>query len=272
MVRLAKNECCTWDFTISKEGNDNSKINKSLKEWCKKWVYQLEEGKGGYKHYQGRLSLKLKTRSPPIFILGMHYSVTSKANMDNDFYVIKEDSRIDGPWSSEDPEIYIPLQYRDITLYPYQKMILDSRLNFDPRKINLIYDKKGNKGKSTVASIGELLYNAIDLPPVNDAKELIQVMANICIDTNNRHPGLVFIDMPRAMNKESLCGMYTAIEQIKKGKLYDMRYHYKAYWIDSPQIWVFTNIEPNMDWLSADRWNIYTIKNNTLKGFCGALL
>ncbi|WP_445772263.1 hypothetical protein, partial [Rheinheimera sp.] len=48
-------------------------------------------------------------------------------------------------------------------------------------------------------------------------------------------------------------------EQIKKGKLYDTRYKYQEYWIDSPQIWVFSNIEPDLSMLSLDRWRIWTI-------------
>ena len=34
-----------------------------------------------------------------------------------------------------------------------------------------------------------------------------------------RKPRIVFVDMPRAMDKKKLGGMYTAIEQIKKGKV-----------------------------------------------------
>lgn len=74
-----------------------------------------------------------------------------------------------------------------------------------------------------------------------------------------RSPSPIFLDMPRAMNKERLNGIYTAVEQIKKGKLYDLRYSYKEYWIDSPQIWVFSNIEPDISLLSRDRWRIWTI-------------
>jgi hypothetical protein len=66
------------------------------------------------------------------------------------------------------------------------------------------------------------------------------------------------------MDKDRLNGIYTAIEQIKKGKLYDLRYKYKCYWIDSPCIWVFTNREPDENLLSRDRWKIYEIKKQKL--------
>ena len=79
------------------------------------------------------------------------------------------------------------------------------------------------------------------------------------MDTDNRKPKGIFFDMPRAMSKESLHGFYSAIEQIKKGKLYDCRYHYKSYWIDSPRIFIFTNKLPDMKLLSADRWRLWFI-------------
>jgi hypothetical protein len=61
------------------------------------------------------------------------------------------------------------------------------------------------------------------------------------------------------MDKRKLGGMYSAIEQIKKGKVYDMRYSYKEWWFNSPQIWVFGNHMPDLSMLSADRWKIWSI-------------
>jgi hypothetical protein len=55
--------------------------------------------------------------------------------------------------------------------------------------------------------------------------------------------------------------MFTAIEQIKKGKLYDFRYSYKTFWIDSPQIWVFCNWLPDTSYLSMDRWKVWNIND-----------
>jgi len=70
--------------------------------------------------------------------------------------------------------------------------------------------------------------------------------------------------MPRAIDKTRLYGMYSAIEQVKKGKLFDIRYNYKAWWIDSPQIWVFTNHLPDLNLLSGDRWRIWVINDDKI--------
>lgn len=65
----------------------------------------------------------------------------------------------------------------------------------------MIYDPQGNNGKSTLAAIAELTCDAIDLPPLNDFKDLIALLCNICMDKHLRAPGLVFVDLPRAMKK-----------------------------------------------------------------------
>lgn len=259
---MTTNAVCVWDFTLSKEKANKDELLEKIKSSCKQWCFQLEKGKGGYEHFQGRVSLKIKSRKGPAWFPSIHWSPTSGENKDNMFYVCKEDTRIDGPWCDTDKDIYIPKQFRNIKLKIWQNKVIQSKNLFNDRIVNLIYDPVGNKGKSTVASIGELMHNGIDLPPVNDAKDLIQTMCDICMSKNQRDPGLVFLDLPRAMDKERLFGMYQAIEQVKKGKLYDMRYKYRDWWIDSPTIWVFSNHKPDLSVLSADRWKIYTITDD----------
>lgn len=265
-----------YDFTLSKDANDfdHVKINKDLRDYCKAWTFQLEESADGYVHYQGRFSLRSKRTLKScidIFVTNLNWKgkllPTARSNTRNFNYVQKADTRIAGPWTDKDKIeeiIYIPKQYRNIKLYDWQEKVIEMSKTFNTRQVNCIFDPHGNNGKSTLASIVELKYGGIDLPPINDMKELVATMCNICCATNNRKPGMVFMDMPRAMDKTRLYGIYTAIEQIKKGKLYDQRYKYKDYWIDSPAIWVFSNIEPDDDLLTRDRWKIWTIKNKEL--------
>lgn len=275
-----ENACCVWDYTIPYTSITCADLKKFCKEHAKAWVFQEEIGEGGYHHWQLRLSLKTKVRIPPKPVTGCKYTPTSEENYTNFFYVTKEDTRVEGtiPYSDRDKDIYIPRQYRGLMdrLYPWQEQILKSKDIFDCRIVNFVYDPVGSNGKTCVSALGELIKNGIMLPAVNDKKELMQIMADICIDTDNRTPGIVFIDMPRALDKTALNGIFACIEEIKNGKLYDMRYHYKSYWIDSPQIWVFSNIPPNLDFLSKDRWKCWTIEDGptkvhgpTLKEFSG---
>lgn len=270
-------QCAVWEFRANEDYYDSQQLINFMKAYAKKYVFQKETGDSGYIHWQGRFSLvKKRTKSvlmgffdeKQIKVPNYLEPTTNKEHQSKAFYVMKEDTRTEGPYmdtlTASVEENYIPKQFRNITLYQWQQQIIDSRSNDEFRKINMIYDERGNRGKSTLASIAELKYGAIDMPPLNDYKELVALLCNICMDGNIRDPKMIFVDMPRAMKKDQLNGMYSAIEQIKKGKLYDVRHHYKQWWIDSPQVWVFSNILPDMNFLSLDRWKIWCIKDDTL--------
>lgn len=261
---MTTNPISVFDFTAKAETNDKISIINSLNKHCKHWVFQLEEGEGGYIHFQGRVSFKIKARKGNrLKFKDCRYTPTNNETVaTNNFdYVMKEDTRLEGPWSDKDTASYIPLQYRGKleTLKPFQKKIIEDSKNFDDRKINLIYCPDGNKGKSTIAHLMRLHYNALVLPPLNDADRLVYTCCNMAMAKNIRKSIPIFIDLPRAMNKERLYGLYSAIEVIKQGYLYDTRNHAKEWDMDSPTIWVFTNTEPEINMVSKDRWRIYTI-------------
>lgn len=254
-----------WDFTIPSDRTTADNIKDICRQHCKKWTFQSEKGASGYNHFQGRVSLKEKLRLPGIVKLfegtGAHFSITCNANRDNMFYVSKSETRTDGPWSDKDRQIYIPRQFRGIldNLRPWQKHIWDRLEEFEARSINIVYDPVGNQGKSTLAALIDLHGMGIDMPPCNDGEKLIQSLCNILMKREIREPKSLFIDLPRSMDQTKLYGMFTAIEQIKKGKVYDFRYSYDEWWFDSPQIWVFCNEEPQQGYVSRDRWKFWRI-------------
>lgn len=274
---MTSTPCAQYEFRLTAKDNwsqHKDDIISCLKGYAKSWVFQLETGDTGYIHFQGNLSL-IKKRRQLELVKVFHGTVLGEAHLrplSNNalkgelFYSIKEDTRTQGPWSDKDEEIFIPYQYAGLEskLLPFQQKIWDEADKRDPRKVNLIIDHDGCNGKSTLASLMELHNRGIDLPPTNEARELIQSLADILIKKNIRDPKTVFIDIPRAMKQDKLFGLYTAVEQIKKGKVYDVRHSYKDWWFHSPQIWVFTNTIPDVTMLSADRWVFWTIKNNDL--------
>ena len=275
------NPVTCWDFTLPAAERTNKEVKDAVKKLFKKWCFQLEKGDSGYVHYQGRGSLFKKRRLEETKALckgvgwgDVHLSPSSNNSQKGPlFYVMKEDTRMEGPWTDEqeddEEEVYIPRQYRGLidNLLPWQKVVWESADKFDTRVINLVFDPDGGNGKSTIAALMDLHKRGIDLPPMNDAEKLIQSVADILMARKIREPKVVFVDLPRAMDKRRLGGLYTAIEQVKKGKVYDVRYHYKEWWFDSPQIWVFTNIEPDLSMLSRDRWRLWTIVNSDLVPF-----
>lgn len=156
---------------------------------------------------------------------------------------------------------YIPRQFRKIELYPWQKQVIESGTKFDDRAVDCILDERGCNGKSTCARMAMLHGKAIKLPSHSDGIKLIQATCNMLIARQWRDPSHVFVDMPRAMAKEKLGGLYVAIEEIKGGYVYDERNHFEEWWYDSPRVWVFTNTVPDFNLLSRDRWNMWVIND-----------
>ena len=266
-----KHAIAVFDLTVPQLSATHAEMEEWMDGWAKRWVFQLEKGDTGYLHWQCRFSARKKRRLQDMIkfgksFTGMHFSATSKEQHDNFDYCDKADTRIDGPWMSETLKHYVPRQYRGVedTLLPWQKIVWESYDKWDPRGINFIYDPDGGKGKSTISSVMDLHKRGLNLPPVNDAEKLVEAACDILMAKELRVPGAIFIDMPRAMDKRKLGGLYSAIEQVKNGKVYDMRYKYREWWFDSPQVWVFGNIEPDLALMSRDRWHLYTLKDNEL--------
>ena len=275
--------CATYDFTLSHEKMpDRQTLIGHLRQLAKKWVFQLEEADGGYVHFQGRMSLFKKKRPGELKKLimdkhddleSMHFSPSSNNSLATGecFYVVKSDTRLEGPWSdvTERVSAYIPRQYRGLLekAWPWQKAVLESRHDFDTRTVNYLFDPAGNNGKSTTASLAELHYDALALPLTYDPKQLLESACDILMGKEQRVPGLCFIDLPRGIDPRKVGAFLIACEEIKKGKVCDMRHRYKEWWFDSPQIWVFANWLPDLNALSVDRWKLWTITDYKLEEY-----
>lgn len=268
---MADHACCVWDFTMPAMTEDSDYVKAWCDRYCKSWVFQVEHGEvkdvpkeevNCYVHYQGRVSLKLKARMPPDGLWTAHWSPTSSANRDNDFYVTKEDGRIEGPWSDEDPEaIPMPRQYRfpEGAMYrDWQKDVIAINKKWDPRRINVIVDSDGNNGKTFLAMRETVLGNARFLVFMDDYRDLMRVI----MDTKKVRT--YFMNISRALAGKKQDAIYGALESIKDGYAYDDRYKYREAFFDSPNVWVFCNVMPDVTHLSKDRWRFYGIRENEL--------
>ncbi len=181
---------CVWDFTLSKDKINKEEWIKTLNKVAKKWCFQEEKGKTGYLHYQGRLSLKIKTRLGGVKGINQtaHWSKTSSANRDNMFYVMKDETRTDGPWQSTDEIIYVPRQIREIkALYPWQEKVIEISEKWDTRTINVVIDTKGNTGKSTLVTYMGVYKMGTALPPMKNYKDIMRAdnEANLSLSTRS---------------------------------------------------------------------------------------
>jgi len=245
-------------------------VKEILKELCKKWAFQLEEGEvTKRKHYQGRMSLKIKKRQSALVTMlndmnwkYVRLSPTSGPNRDNNFYVIKNDNtKLEGPWQNDDIVRYMPRQFREVLemgLYPWQQAILDDVGVWNKRHINMIYDEKGCIGKSSIVGILRCRGLARMVPPMNDYKDVMRFVMSF-------PPSKMYlVDMPRAINQTKVEGLIAGLEELKGGHMWDDRYHAKEDDIDSPNIWVFANRLPEFHMLSPDRWRVFQIVDNQL--------
>lgn len=265
----------SWEFTLTLQFGNWTDVKASLNKHCKKWVFQLEKGEGGFEHYQGLVKLKQKKRggfwiTAPIFpgpngVEMAHWTAQSNNSRrtGSDWYQTKEETRIAGPWKDTDTTLYIPRQVSKIeTLRPWQQCLIDKaaeeyKLN-NSRAVNCVLDFEGCTGKSTLAMYMACHGIGRKVPYSNDYKDLMRLV--MCCPVSQCY----LFDMPRAMKKDKLAGTYSAIESIKDGYAYDDRYKFKERFFDSPSVWIFTNEIPELHMLSLDRWHFWCITEGEL--------
>lgn len=256
-----------FDLTVPCDKVEFDQLKTFLVEHCKAWAFQKEKGEEtGYEHYQARVSVKTKKRLSTMITLvnkdleGSHVSATCTQNMGNEFYVLKAETRVEGPWSDRDK--VIPRHLRDTPAwYPWQKHIVDNIDRYEERTIHVIVDLHGNQGKSLMSSWLAVRGLAGKIPIMNDMKDVMRMVMNM------PKKGCYFIDIPRAIDQKAMHNFYAALEELKNGHAFDDRYHFQEDWFDPPQIWVFTNSVPQQNWLSKDRWRLHTIINKELTDF-----
>lgn len=294
------NSCITWDFRSNEKYHTKNEIINFLTKNCKMWCFQLEKGEtSDYIHWQGRFKLIKKLNKIALLKLFEKNNfkepnycepTTNTEHINKSmFYVLKEQTRIKGPFTDinylneennedesdeiyfnkflDDPNIFIPYTLKNInwnTLYPFQKKILQSSkiINRNSRIINLIIDKIGNRGKSTISTYIRIGKFGLEMPSINDYDKIISSCCDMLISKNLRDPKLILFDLPRAMTKNKLHGFMCAFEQIKKGYVYDHRNKWQEWDFHPPQIWVFCNEELDLSLLSNDRWKLWKINNN----------
>ena len=264
-TKKSNNQVAGYDFRWNAEGRTHTEIIAILSGIAKKFCFQLEEGDSGYRHYQGRMSLikkRRKNEALKLFVAPPNYfepTTNPEFFKGDNFYMMKKDTRIEGPWKDTDEVKYETTQlklFKKWKLRPYQQAIYDECKNFDMRKINLIWDTTGNSGKSIFSEYLEYEGLAEEIPPFRLMDDIFAWVASRPIKQ------VYLVDMPRGMKKDRLGDFYSGIEVVKNGVAYDKRYNAKKVRFNRPRVFVFTNCLPNMELMSPDRWVIWKINKD----------
>lgn len=256
----------TWFAPVTSQ----SIAHKAFEKLAKKFIYQWELGSNTKReHCQGYINLRKKSYhtgraiAKQLSMLGMN-GVTCKPASDDGkemlkAYVMKDDTRIAGPWA--DRPIYMG---RDLSCmdnpYPWQESILDIISNDpDDRTILWIDDSGGNIGKTKLLKY--LCYNKkAKRVPMGNATQL---KTNIIAQGVHR---CYCVDIPRSLGStERMQDLISALEELKGGWVSSAMYgKHQELFMEPPHVIIFSNMPPPMHMMSLDRWQIYTVENMKL--------
>lgn len=258
-----------YDLTIPSKKLSLPDTLKWMRTNCKHWTFQEEIASTGYTHYQCRFLLKNRKRESTMITqiqkelpAGSHISPTTtpiyKAN--DDFYVMKPETRIAGPWSDKNDREEVEISklpkhlQKEYVWRPFQQSIIDSiKIEPDDRTINVLYCPSGGIGKSRMAMWLQARKLARRIPPLKSYKDVMRM-----IKGTPKVP-IYFIDLPKAHQHSNNEELYCAIENIKDGYAWDDRYEWSEEFFEIPHVWVFTNEIPDHNLLSRDRWKYWTV-------------
>lgn len=216
-------------------------VYNMLSEYCKKFEFQLEQGKNGNWHYQGWFSLKTKEYFNTIMNMfpKMHIEPMKDYFASIKYCSKKDDTYRDGPWNEKSTfiKVYEPREGWQTDLF------IDLIQEPNPRTILWYIDSVGGSGKSTFAKYMKVKHNAL---VIRNGKT-----ADIAYMYNNEP--IVIMDISRSSEYRF---NYEVLEQLKDGMLMNSKYESNFKCFNNPHVVVFSNWPPDKAKLSHDRWDI----------------
>lgn len=240
-----------WDVTSKKDTTNIEALYSALDNMAERYVIGEEIGEGGYQHYQMRIVFKVGKEMATVrnqlaeFCRDFWCTPTSQNGRNFD-YVEKEGKYV-ASWEKA------LRSFATMELRPWQAQVEGLMQAQNERQCLVVYDPIGNHGKTYFSKYMQATHQAQYVPPMQDAQDFMA----FCMEKKNK---AYIFDMPRAESVKQRKGMWSAIEQIKNGYIYDKRYKFRDAWINPPKVCVFCNELPDTDLLSADRWYLTQIQ------------
>lgn len=126
----------------------------------------------------------------------------------------------------------------------------------DGRSIHWIHEMQGGVGKSALCKYLMVKYKALYIDQGKKSD-----IVNHVFNTDMDKCGGIILDIPRnTQNKIS----YSAVESLLNGMIFNSKYETGSKLFNPVNIFVFSNYPPERSMMSADRWRIFEIRDNTL--------
>jgi len=262
-----------WIFTLN---NWTEEEYATIKDFVLKktdfYIIGKEVGESGTPHLQGYFYKKDKIRFGQLKVLCNRWSLKmargspehnlTYCSKDGDFITNIQKKKTPDEFIKETEQKILHNEYADVVWKPWQQEILNIiETKPDNRTIHWYYETKGNTGKSFLTKYIALKYNVI----IADGKKAdIFNQVNMMMREQQQIPAVIILDVPR---RNQGYVSYGVLEQLKNGMIYSGKYEGGRCIFESPHVIVFSNSLPDTSEMSADRWHIVNIDEETDKAF-----
>lgn len=252
-----KNALYKYDFVINNYTEDEvCQLCQLIPLIAKKAICGREISKSGTPHIQGYISLKKKSRYDTL--IKKYHLAFGRAS----FRPCRNEPALQ-TYCQKDGDVFIhygfpkPIRIID-KLNPWQAEIEKLYLTSpDDRKIYWFWENKGGIGKSSFVKYMVIKHKALFCDG-GKKSDLI----NLVFNNNMDECSVIIWDLPRS-TKGAIS--YATLESVKNGLICNTKYETGVKAFNPPHIFVFANFPPDKpEEMSADRWNIYNLSEDTI--------
>ncbi|AXQ65720.1 MAG: replication protein [Circoviridae sp.] len=246
-------QCKKWVMTWNNYPNNAiEQIERLVVPLCKHYTFGREKGEQGTRHIQGAFILKSKKRQNVFYkLLGCKFFMDKmKGDWEHQEYCKKEGDYITSDVEPEKVYVEEPQEWC--------KPLIDMIDNYDyhkgDRKIHVVIDKQGGKGKTEFC---RWVFMNKERALMTGGKSAD--MKNQIVEyqkANKVLPRIMLIDVPRSILNFISWG---GIEEIKNMFFYSGKYEGGMICGNKPVVIMFMNEEPDINMMSEDRWNLIEI-------------
>lgn len=241
-----------WFFTLNNYETQEITMLLEYFSQAEKYRFQEEMGESGTPHLQGNVYFKNAKTLTQIKQLNNRIHWEKTRNPKKAFaYCGKTETRNGKTWEKGLPKkIKDPLEGK--ILKDWQQEIMDIiKTEPDERTVYWYWEENGKVGKSALVKHLCLEKQAMLITGGSKRDMLYQ------ISEREEPPEIIVINIPRSTRGIDLSG----IEEMKDGAFSSSKYKSGMYLMNPPHIFIFANYEPELDFLSVDKWVIKKITN-----------